>query len=396
MAYKAMIAGHLCLDITPSFPTAYDVSCEDIFRPGKLTNVNDAVLSTGGAVSNTGIAMSKLGVDVILSSLIGDDCFGKIIKELIEDNAGASFKIVEDQSSSYTIVLAPPNVDRIVFHNPGTNDTFTSDDIDYNAVDTCDLFHFGYPPLMKSLYKENGAELVKLFKKIKDMGLTTSLDMALPDPSSQAGRADWKTILKNLLPYVDIFVPSIEEIAFMLDRSLFEQRTKDADGNDPVLFYKPDDYAMISSALLGMGAEIIMIKSGIKGTYLRTAGSENLKQIGKVKLCDINDWAERELWAPSFKAENFASALGAGDATIAGFLSGLMKGFSPEESLKIANITGWQNVQHIDAHSGIKDWETTLQLLKETERPVNPTYLDAENWTCQKQGVYIGPNDRKR
>jgi PAS domain S-box-containing protein len=36
--------------------------------------------------------------------------------------------------------------------------------------------------------------------------------MAYPDPDSPAGRADWLTILQNVLPFVDVFVPSYEEI----------------------------------------------------------------------------------------------------------------------------------------------------------------------------------------
>ncbi len=61
-------------------------------------------------------------------------------------------------------------------------------------------------------------ELVKIFKKIKDFGVTASLDMAYTEPSSESGKADWKKILKSVLPYVDIYIPSIEETLYMLMR----------------------------------------------------------------------------------------------------------------------------------------------------------------------------------
>ncbi len=73
---------------------------------------------------------------------------------------------------------------------------------------------------------------------------------------------------------------------------------------------------------------------------------------------DVAGWSDRELWASTYKADNFRFALGAGDATIAGFLCALIRGYSPADSLNIANTVGWQNVQAIDALSGIGNWQT--------------------------------------
>jgi sugar/nucleoside kinase (ribokinase family) len=393
MTYKAIIAGHLCLDITPVFPQTYHPHCGDIFRPGNLTNVHTAVLSTGGAVSNTGIALSKLGIDVFLNAKLSNDSFGSIIKDIIKEKAKLSLKIDDNQSSSYTIVLSPPGVDRIVFHHPGTNDTFVSSDLDYDCASSCDLFHFGYPPLMRRFYLAGGDELVKAFKQMKQLGLTTSLDMALPDPSSESGQANWQMILKNVLPYVDIFLPSIEEIAFMLNRTLFEQRRNEAKGQDAVLCYRHGNYRSISKLLLEMGAKIVMIKSGIRGIYLHTASSDKFENFGRVKPANLDEWTDRQLWASSLKTEHFASTLGAGDSTVAGFLAGLLKGLSPENALKAANIAGWQNVQWYDALSGIKDWPNIKQLL-DTDMTQNTPYLDEQEWTyLPNKKVYRGRQD---
>ena len=131
---KVMVAGHICLDITPKFPQGLTGSVSDIFTPGKLINIDDAVLSTGGAVSNTGLAMAKLGVDVSLNGKVGDDQFGAIIKKLVGKKRAGTFKTVKGENSSYTIILALPGVDRIFLHNPGTNDTFGTEDVDYGAI----------------------------------------------------------------------------------------------------------------------------------------------------------------------------------------------------------------------------------------------------------------------
>lgn len=60
------------------------------------------------------------------------------------------------------------------------------------------------------------------------MGLATSFDLAAVDPESDAGRADWERILRGVLPYVDFFVPSFEELCFMLDRPRYEDLIRKA------------------------------------------------------------------------------------------------------------------------------------------------------------------------
>ena len=393
---KVMVAGHLCLDITPKFPVSQIVNISDVFSPGKLTEVGQAVLSAGGPVPNTGLAMAKQGVEVVLAGKVGEDAFGNIIKQLVGEKRAAAFKTVCDQSTSYTVVLAPPGIDRFVLHNPATNDTFGADDIDYELAKQCVLFHFGYPPLMRRMYENNGTELVKIYKRVKDLGVTTSLDMAMPDPASSSGQANWQIIIERVLPYVDIFLPSIEEITFMLNRDLFEKRKAAASGEDPVLVYEPKDCTDISEKLLSIGVKIVAIKCGIRGLYLRTGKADRIAVIGTACPKDVNAWADREIWAGSFKAEKFASTLGAGDATIAGFLCGFLRGFSPEDTLQIANAVGWQNVQSIDTLSGIKNWQSTLEMLKDKNRVRNPVGLNSDSWRySQSQQIYYGPRDSK-
>lgn len=391
-----MVAGNLVLDITPRFPAADKFDFGRMFSPGKLIHVGEAVLSTGGAVSNTGLAMAKLGVEVILNSKVGDDNFGEILTGLIGNRAAARIKKVSERPTPYTLVIAPPDVDRIFLHAPGTSDTFGADDVDYEAAGSCDLFHFGYPPVMKRMYENDGEELAEIFRRIKDMGLTTSLDMALPDPSSSAGEANWRKILANALPCVDIFLPSIEEITFMLDRDLFEKRCTEAKGRDPVLFYEPRDCQAIADKLLSMGVKTVLLKMGIRGCYLRTAQEAKMSDVGRASLPKVAPWSNRELWAASLRADSFVSAVGAGDATIAGFLCGFIRGFSPEDCLNIASIVGWQNVQRLDTLSGIEDWPKTLKLLGDKTMPRNPAGLQDSTWDfCAQRQAYSGPNDQK-
>ena len=397
MDKKVMVAGHICLDITPKFPDTTKPILTEIFKPGKLTNVGDAVLSLGGPVPNTGMAMAKIGADVLLNGKVSNDSFGQIIKDLLGPKLAGSFATVTGQNTSYSIIMAVPDIDRFVLHNTGTNDTFGSEDIKYDDAKNCCLFHFGYPNLMKRMYENNGSELIKIYRKVKSLGLTTSLDMSFIDPASEAGSADWLKIMTNTLPHVDMFMPSIEEVTFMLDRKLFDKRQTQAAGDDPVFFYQPDDYSNISKTLLEMGVKIVALKSGINGYYLRTASADKIAQLGKTCPAEIDIWSDRELWCPSFKVDKFASGIGAGDATIAGFLCALLNESSPAQALRIANTVGCQNVQTYDTLSGIMDWQTTLSQAADMSRPQNPLQIKANGWSHdQNNQIFIGPNDKSK
>ena len=70
-----VVAGHICVDIIPAWTQTVE-SISAVFRPGRLTEVGPAMVSTGGAVSNTGIALHRLGVPVRLMGKIGPDLTG--------------------------------------------------------------------------------------------------------------------------------------------------------------------------------------------------------------------------------------------------------------------------------------------------------------------------------
>ena len=199
---------------------------ERIFIPGRLIEAGPVSYSTGGAVSNTGLALNRLGIGTLLVGKVGDDLFGQTLCRLIashDENLSKGMIIDASAGTSYSIIINYPGVDRIFLHSPGANNNFDADDIPLELLEQARLFHFGYPPLMRSTFVNNGEQLKMIFRHAHQMGVTTSLDMAFPDPSSQAGQADWRSILKSVLPYVDIFIPSVEEILFMIRRQTYEE-----------------------------------------------------------------------------------------------------------------------------------------------------------------------------
>jgi sugar/nucleoside kinase (ribokinase family) len=394
--FDVMVAGHLCFDVIPRFPDTGAGSIGEIMRPGKLVLVEECRMSTGGPVSNTGIALRLLGNRVCFSARVGDDEFGRLTVDSLKRRIGSAegVRVVEGGVSSYTIAVAPPRIDRIFLHNPASNDLYDSDDLDPALVARCRHFHFGYPPLMRRVYANEGAELREILKTAKDAGATTSLDMALPDPDSHSGSQPWRKVLERCLPHVDLFLPSVEEALYMLDRQRFLTMKRDHADADLIDVLRPEDYSALAAELLSLGAKMTSLKSGHRGFYVRTGARERLLELGEGLPGDPGNWSGRELWRPSFEAPDLASATGSGDSAIAGFLTGFLKGLTVEESLKAAACLGWQNVQELDAISGIRSWEETLALLKK-DMPVIDARVASPGWRwSEEHGLWAGPDDR--
>ncbi len=357
MDADVVVAGHICLDVIPPFGARggkVDLSA----LPGTLVTVGPAITATGGPVSNTGLSLHRLGVPTRLMGKVGDDLFGHAVLDLLRgagDALAEGMIVVPGESTSYSVVVSPPGVDRFFLHSPGANDTFRAADVDLARLGGARLFHFGYPPLMRQMYADGGKELAELLARVKAEGLTTSLDMAYPDPESDAGRADWETILTRTLPHVDIFLPSLDEILYMLDRPRFD--TLSGEGE----MARKADAALLgelAGRLIELGTAVVVIKLGDQGLYLRsTPDASRIEAMGRAAPPEAAAWAGREMLAPCFAAD-VVGTTGAGDSTIAGFLAGWLKGLTPEDVMTGAVAVGGFNVESADATSGIPTWET--------------------------------------
>ncbi|MDL1874115.1 hypothetical protein FBQ85_02920 [Cytophagia bacterium CHB2] len=204
----------------------------------------------------------------------------------------------------------------------------------------------------------------------------TSLDMALPDPNSEAGRMNWQGWLRNVMPHVDFFMPSIEEMLLLWDREQWGEFRRHGNGivdSAPIALYRE-----IAGGLLALGCGAVMLKAGARGIYAKTADAERLRRISILSAPAHQNWANRELWSAAFADENIQSAAGSGDCAVAGFLTALLHAKSLEETLQFGNCLGWQNLRALDTVSGVGTLAETELLLKKLH-PVTTPFLD-QSW----------------
>ena len=352
---KVIVAGCVCIDISPEFRGGRVADIGELLRPGKLIETGKATISPGGAVSNTGLALKALGEDVVLMARIGDDLLGDTLSGIMAKYGVEDSMIrAPGEDTAYSVVLAIPGIDRIFLHDPGANHTFCADDIPQDGLSDAAIFHFGYPPLMRTMFRDGGDELIKVMSKAKAAGCITSLDIAMADPESEAGKADWPSILKKVLPLTDIFVPSFEELLFMLDRDRYDSLKAEAGKDDITEILDLDrDIRPLADKCMAMGVKVLLLKCGVPGLYLKTADKEGLTAIAAMTGIDASKWGGCDAFERSYVTDKVLSASGAGDTSIAGFLAGILHGESPEDSLHIAAAAGALSVTEYDAVSAL-------------------------------------------
>ncbi|MCY4019117.1 MAG: PfkB family carbohydrate kinase [Chloroflexi bacterium] len=353
MPSDVMVAGHIALDILPDMST---LKPEEVIGAGKVFEIGRISYSTGGAVSNTGLALHRLGIDVDLLAVVGADWVGRAIIDYVRgyDSAlGDHIRVLPDAASAYTIVIEPQNHDRTLLTHTGVYHGFGVDNIDLDLAANCKLFHLGYPTLLPRLYEHDGAGFLELLQAVKDLGPVTSVDMSLPAPDSPGGQADWRGILRRCLPFVDIFVPSIEEIMFMLRRA-----DHDRWAGQIIARMTAEYLADLAGELLEMGVGIAGFKLGERGLYLEASSDAGrlacLSRIGQAPAA----WAGIRTWRPPFQVR-VAGTTGAGDAAYAGLIAALIRGLDYQECARWACAVAACNIEAADATSGVRAWEET-------------------------------------
>ncbi|MCO5241094.1 MAG: carbohydrate kinase family protein [Chitinophagaceae bacterium] len=381
--YDAVIAGYICIDLTPVFKKEVTVNdVYDVLRPGRLVEIDGMESTLGGVVANTGMAMKKFSKRVFLNGLLGTDFIGKIARESLEKyELSEGIQTVKDKGTAFGLVIAPPAVDRIFLESPGCSELFDLHHIDYDAVVQSRVFHFGYPPLLKKFYRQKGKQLVSLFKKVSDMGVVTSLDFSLPDTESKSGKVNWIDILKAVLPYTDIFVPSLEEALKMVFP--YEYTVLEAAGGDIVDHVSPDLIKELGERLIACGAHIVLIKAAHKGLFLWTGNVAAVNSKQRVCLPEA-EWNNRQLWCEAYPVirEKIINASGAGDTSAAAFLTAILNGEPPVIAMKYAAIAGKNNLYCNNIYEDMPDWAMMTEELRDASvkvRNIQELPVNAEN-----------------
>ncbi len=150
----------------------------------------------------------------------------------------------------------------------------------------------------------------------------------------------------------------------MLNRKQYEEWVERAAGKDITMVLDVErDIRPLTEQCMELGAKVLLLKCGAPGLYYKTQSADMLAQIGaKIELS--SDWENQEGFEKSYIPREVLSGTGAGDTTIAAFLTAMLKGYSFEMSIHLASATGASCVEAYDAISGLKSFEELEEKIK--------------------------------
>jgi sugar/nucleoside kinase (ribokinase family) len=280
---------------------------------GKLVLFDRLELHTGGCANNTAIALARLGVPVSAFGKVGTDAFGDLVLKTLRDNGvDVEFMVRTDEvNTSFTFVVVSSDGERSFYHTIGSNGAFCEEDVPRERLLGSSVVHVAGANLMPRF---DGAPTTRLLRWAREQGMMTALDTTW----DASGR--WLDVIGESLPYVDFFLPSIEEARAM---------TALEDAED------------VAQALLDRGARVVALKMGSEGSYVRTA--------------------DTRLRLPALRVD-VVDTTGAGDAYVGGFLAAQAMGWDIERSAQLATATGAACVTAVGTTPGLRDLDATWAL----------------------------------
>lgn len=276
--------------------------------------VEKIALSPAGTAGGTALVAQKLGLRTAISSAVGDDPQGQIVRSML-DAAKVETDLLEidpNWPTSTTVLPIRPNGDRPNWHMMGASVFAPVTEATFAALDRTRAVHWaavGFPGC-----SGKGAEFLR---EARARGIFTSCDLIAP---SEAAQAD----LDALLPHVDLFMPSLAEM-----REL-------AGTGDPV--------------------------EGARRFIQRGAGGCLVKLGGEGALLVLPD---RQIHAPAHRIDP-VDTTSCGDSLCAGYIAGRARGLDPAEALRFGIATAAQVALGVGTLGKLEDYETTLAFMRDT------------------------------
>ena len=278
---------------------------ERVFEIGSCP-ADQIMMSYGGDALNEATVLHKLGGQVRLRTLLGEDEAGKSVLRRIQqvglDTAEVSLR--QDLRTSVNVVLVKPTGERCFLTDPQASqrklrlvDLPERFPADTEIISFASMFVF---PQMKA------AEMAEVFRRAKAQGILVCADM------TKRKNGESTADVAEALQYVDYLFPNDAEAMLLTGKTTVEEAAAD---------------------LRRVGVGTVVIKCGAKGCYITNR--------------------DGSFWVPPAEQVAVVDTTGAGDSFVGGFLYALSQDLPLAECARTANHCGAQAVQHIGATTWI-------------------------------------------
>lgn len=285
--------------------------------PGPLRYIENFQRRFGGAESNVAIALARLGHKVGWVSKLGNDEFGLYIRNAIRGEGVDTSQVIFDKRYPTGVFFKEradgqdPNI--YYYRHQSAASTFSPNNIDFNYFQGAKFIHLTGITAALSLDCNSAVRYaIKLAKQDDEKCVVFDPNIRLKLWSEEKARRELIEIAEDC----DIFMPGLDEGKLLT-------------GED-----KPEEIARF---FLERGSKLVIVKLGREGAYFATKVENS--------------------YVPGFTVKNIVDTVGAGDGFAAGVISGLLRGWSYYDSVKLGNQIGASALRVEGDFEGYPYWE---------------------------------------
>jgi sugar/nucleoside kinase (ribokinase family) len=306
-AYDVLVVGELNVDLILNRIGGFP-------EMGKEIIADEMTVTLGSSSAIFASNLSVLGAKVSYLGKVGKDHFAALVfSSLGKSGVDLGNIITTPQFQTGLTVAMNYGNDRAMVTYPGAMNDLSIRDISERVLKSAAHLH------VSSVFLQEGLkpDIVQLFRRAKEAGLSTSLDPQW-DPHEK-----WDVDLQSLLPFVDVFLPNAAEL---------EQFTS---------------CRSIEGALAAITpyCNVVVVKNGVKGAVM---------------------WDRRSLVTqPPFLNESVVDAIGAGDSFNAGFICKYVRKETLQACLEFAALTGAINTTGKGGTSAFENMDRVRTIARE-------------------------------
>ncbi|GAA0469772.1 sugar kinase [Alkalibacillus silvisoli] len=296
-------------------------------QTGPMKFVNSFSKNIGGAELNVAIGCSRLGLETGWISRLGNDEFGKYIRNFARGEGidVSEVELVDGHPTSLNFkeIMEDGSVRTFYYRDNSPTLTMKPEDLNEEYFKQSKVLHI--TGIFPAIDEQNLLITYKAIELAKKYNVKVALDPNIRLKLWSKERAC--EVLKSFLPDVDILLAGTEEMEIVLGES------------EPQAIIEACQYYEI---------DYIILKQGENGAVGFHQG----------------EYVE----APPVKPTKVVDTVGAGDGFDAGFLYSLLNGWNLEKSLNFANMIGSMVVSVKGDNEGLPYLEDVQMSLGEIER----------------------------
>lgn len=266
---------------------------------GSLKYVTRFTRQIGGAESNFAIGVVRLGQSAGWISRLGKDELGKYVEAFLKGEGVDTSQVKFDPEAPTGVYFKERREygeSKAYYYRQGSAASRLSPgDLEPDYIGSAKFLHItGITPALSESCYRTVWEAVKI---AKSRGVKVCLD---PNIRLKLwGKERAREVIMELVAQADFVLPGLSEGAMLLGATEPEQ---------------------MADKFLDLGIETVVIKLGKQGAYYASATESK--------------------FVPGYPIDKVVDPIGAGDGFAAGFVAGLLKGYSLEEAVKLANAVG--------------------------------------------------------